>query len=109
MAGHAPCYLAAARGEQPMNYRTGDCVYPADLPRRFLCRVTEAQSFAMGGEHFQILKLEPLEGPWRPGTMLVREDGAVRPAVASLARRDPVGRRAAGSVRPAAQLDGEAA
>jgi len=71
-----------------MTYRAGDCVYPADLPRRFLCRVTEAQSFSMGTQRFQILNLEPLEGPWRPGTTLVRDDSGVRPARAHLMRRD---------------------
>ena len=63
-----------------MAYRPGDCVYLADLPRRFLCRVADAESYAVGDHTFQILNLEPLEGPWRPGTILVRDDSAVHPA-----------------------------
>jgi len=57
-------------------YQTGDYVYPADMPRRLLCRVAEAESWGT----FQILKLRPLEGPWPPGTHLIRLDKAVRPA-----------------------------
>ena len=57
-------------------YQTGDYVYPADLPRRLLCRVAEAESWGT----FQILKLRPLEGPWPPGTHLIRLDEGVRAA-----------------------------
>ena len=57
-----------------MKYRPGDYVSPADLPRRFVCRVLEAESIHGGA---QILKLEPLEGPWSRGTFLVRFDSAV--------------------------------
>ena len=62
-----------------MMYRHGDYVYPADLPRRFVCRVTAAQSFDVGRSISQILKLEPLTGPWPAGTQLVRLDAQVRP------------------------------
>ena len=57
-----------------MKYRPGDYVSPADLPRRFVCRVLEAESIHGGA---QILKLEPLEGPWSRGTFLVRFDSGV--------------------------------
>lgn len=63
-----------------MMYQAGDYVYPADLPRRLLCRVAAAESLSIRAGTFQILKLEPLEGPWRPGTCLVRLDETVRPA-----------------------------
>lgn len=63
-----------------MTYHRGDWVYPADLPRRFLCRIVEAQSVCIDGGRFQILALEPVEGPWAPGTVLVRDDGTVCPA-----------------------------
>ena len=62
-----------------MMYRHGDYVYPADLPRRFVCRVAAAQSFDVGRGTSQILKLEPLTGPWPAGTQLVRLDAQVRP------------------------------
>jgi len=58
-------------------YQPGDCVYPADLPRRFLCRVSGAESFSTSAGTSQILRLQPLEGPWPPGTILIRLDGAV--------------------------------
>lgn len=63
-------------------YEPGDYVYPADLPRRLLCRVTRAESAATRAGTFQILTLEPLEGPWSdwPETQLVRLDEAVLPA-----------------------------
>ena len=60
-----------------MMYRAGDHVWPADLPGRFLCRVVNAESFRIGSGISQILKLEPLEGPWPPGTCLIRLEGAV--------------------------------
>lgn len=66
-----------------MGYRTGDYVYPADLPRRLLCRVTGTVEGATHGGRFQILTLEPLEGPWLewPGIgALVRLDDGVRRA-----------------------------
>lgn len=61
-------------------FHTGDFVYPTDLPRRFLCRVTEEESFRVESGTAQILKLAPLEGPWPEGTLLVRPDVWVRPA-----------------------------
>ena len=61
-------------------YRLGDYVYPSDLPRRFLCRVAAAENFNVPAGTSQILRLEPLEGPWPRGTLLVRLDKAVRAA-----------------------------
>ena len=61
-------------------YQPGDYVYPTDLPRRVLCRVTQAESLNPPGEGFQILKLTPLEGTWEAGTQLVRFAEVVRPA-----------------------------
>jgi len=58
-------------------YQPGDCVYPADLPRRFLCRVAGAENFSTGAGISQILRLQPLEGPWPEGTILIRLDGTV--------------------------------
>jgi hypothetical protein len=63
-----------------MFYKPGDHVYPSDLPRRFLCRVEQVESFRVRDGVTQILKLEPLEGPWLVGTHLIRLDGAVIPA-----------------------------
>jgi hypothetical protein len=63
-----------------MLYQPGDYVCPSDLPRRFLCRVEQAESFEPGDGTAQILKLEPLEGPWAAGTRLIRLGGVVIPA-----------------------------
>ena len=63
-----------------MLYQPGDYVCPSDLPRRFLCRVEQVESINLGIGLSQILKLEPLEGPWPAGTHLIRLDGAVIPA-----------------------------
>jgi hypothetical protein len=66
-----------------MKYNLGDYVYPVDLPRRVLCRVSGADRGRTRSGPFQILTLEPLEGPWRewPDTgFLVRLDGDVLPA-----------------------------
>ncbi len=68
-----------------MAFRPGDYVYPADLPRRLLCRVTSAECGTTEGGAFQILTLEPLERPeseWPDGTLLVRLDEHVLPAPA---------------------------
>lgn len=62
-----------------MLYQTGDYVYPADLPRPHLCRVAQAETLRFRGGRAQMLKLEPLEGPWPPGTNLVRLDEYVMP------------------------------
>ena len=70
--------------EERTVYQTGDYVYPADLPRRWLCRVARADSARAADGAFQILTLEPLEGPWRswPETQLVvRFDQDVLPAL----------------------------
>ena len=64
-----------------MTYRTGDYVFPTDLPRRFLCRVAESETLVVGRERCQILKLQPLEGPWPPQTTLIRLDPSVMRAV----------------------------
>ena len=63
-----------------MIYQPGDYVYPADLPRPLLCRVTRAENLAIRKGTSQVLKLEPLEGPWPSGTTLVRLDEYVLPA-----------------------------
>jgi hypothetical protein len=86
-----------------MLYEIGDYVYPSDLPRPVKCRVEEVERRALaGGEVIQILTLAPLDGPWRPGTLLVRLDGAVRPAKGSRGRPTRMAvRRAAVSARSA--------
>jgi hypothetical protein len=90
-----------------MTYHCGDCVYPADLPRRYLCRVAMAERIDLQPGAFQMLTLEPLEGPWGPGTLLMRDDSAVRPARAPrVARRQRNRREAIGT---GATFDGEAA
>ena len=64
-------------------FQLGDYVYPADLPRRLLCRVARAETARTRTGTFQIPTLEPLEGPWRswPETsQVVRLDEDVRPA-----------------------------
>jgi len=63
-----------------MLYQLGDYVCPSDLPRRFLCRVEQVESFKVRDGLAQILKLAPLEGPWRAETRLIRQDGDVIPA-----------------------------
>ena len=81
-----------------MAFRPGDYVYPADLPRRLLCRVAAAESGRTRTGTFQILTLEPLEKPWSdwPGpNLVVRFDEAVRPAPARDLWRGAVGRPAA--------------
>ena len=63
-----------------MLYQPGDYVCPSDLPRRFLCRVEQVESFDVRDGLAQILKLAPLEGPWPAETRLIRLDGDVIPA-----------------------------
>ena len=63
-----------------MIYQSGDYVYPADLPRPVLCRVSKAENVHVRNGLSQILKLEPLDGPWPEGTTLVRLDEYVVPA-----------------------------
>jgi hypothetical protein len=68
-----------------MAFRPGDYVYPADLPRRLLCRVVAVESGRTRTGAFQILTLEPLEGPWSDwphATPIMRFDEAVRAAPA---------------------------
>ena len=60
-------------------YTRGDHVFLTDLPRRFLCRVVDAESFNVGSARSQMLKLAPLEGPWTPDTLLIRLDHSVTP------------------------------
>ena len=62
-----------------MLYQPGDYVYPADLPRRLLCRVQQAETLKLRGGVAQMLRLEPLEGPWPTGTKLIRLDEYVMP------------------------------
>ena len=66
-----------------MTFRRGDYVYPADLPRRLLCRVASAETGTTPTGAFQILTLEPLDKPWsewRERTLIVRFDEDVLPA-----------------------------
>lgn len=72
--------MEAVCEEQARLYDAGDYVYPTDLPRRHLCRVTVAEEFNADGRTSQILKLEPMIGPWPPGTCLIRLNSAVIPA-----------------------------
>ncbi len=64
-------------------FRTGDYVIPVDLPRSVLCRVAQAESAHTSTGAFQILTLEPLQGPWReehPRDPVIRFDQDVRRA-----------------------------
>jgi hypothetical protein len=63
-----------------MTYQRGDYVYPADLPRPLLCRVSRAETLAVRKGCSQLLRLQPLEGPWPTGTELIRLDNWVLPA-----------------------------
>jgi hypothetical protein len=66
-------------------FHLGDYVYPVDLPRRLLCRVAGAEIGRTATGPFQILTLEPLEGPWRgwpEAGAVVRFDEDVQPACA---------------------------
>jgi hypothetical protein len=64
-----------------MTYEPGDLVYPADLPRRVLCRVLRAECIHIGGSPHQMLRLEPLEGQhWHQGLSLIRRGDMVLPA-----------------------------
>ena len=65
-----------------MLYQPGDYVCPADLPRPIVCRVQDVESLSVGRDVSQILKLEPLDGPWPAGTLLIRLDAAVVPVPA---------------------------
>lgn len=63
-----------------MPYRPGDYVYPTDLTRPTLCRIEQADSLGPAPDSAQLLELTPLEGPWPPGTTLIRLDASVIPA-----------------------------
>ncbi len=68
-----------------MAFRPGDYVYPADLPRRLLCRVATAESGRTRTGAFQILTLEALARPWSDWPhpdLIVRFGEAVRRAPA---------------------------
>ncbi len=65
-----------------MLYQPGDYVCPADVPRPIICRVEDVESLRVGREVSQVLKLEPLEGPWPAGTLLIRLDATVVPVPA---------------------------
>src|SRR5207302_4277959 len=71
-----------ASGGVLMLYQPGDYVCPADLPRPIICRVEDVESLRVGREVSQVLKLEPLEGPWPAGTLLIRLDATVVPVPA---------------------------
>jgi hypothetical protein len=66
-----------------MPFRLGDYVYPNDLPRRFPCRVTDAETLALASGMTQLLRLAPLVGPWPDGTVLIRFGDSVMPIGAS--------------------------
>ena len=61
-----------------MNFQPGDYVYPVDLPRRVLCRVTGVDT----SDGVQILTLQALEKPWSDldAPLIVRFDEDVQPA-----------------------------
>ena len=67
-----------------MSFQPGDYVYPVDLPRRVLCRVTGVDT----SDGVQILTLQALEKPWSDldAPLIVRFDGDVRPAAAGAAQ-----------------------
>jgi hypothetical protein len=61
-----------------MSFQPGDYVYPVDLPRRVLCRVTGVDT----SDGVQILTLQALEKPWSDldTPLIVRFDGDVQRA-----------------------------
>jgi hypothetical protein len=64
-----------------VSYGLDDYVVPTDLPRPFVCRVTQAH--AVPNTSLQVLELDPLDGPWPHGTRLIRGSDSVRPATSS--------------------------
>ena len=64
--------------EERGQYEVGDFVIPVDLPRIFVCYVTNAYPIGQGDD--QLLELQPLDGPWPIGTLLIRMDHLVRAA-----------------------------
>ena len=83
-----------------MLYQPGDYVCPADLPRPIICRVEDVESLRVGREVSQVLKLEPLEGPWPAGTLLIRLDATVVPVPARTLWRGRAFLRLPGVSRP---------
>ena len=83
-----------------MLYQPGDYVCPADLPRPIICRVEDVESLRVGREVSQVLKLEPLEGPWPAGTLLIRLDATVVPVPARTLWRGRAFLRLPGMSRP---------
>ena len=53
-------------------YQTGDYVYPADMPRRLLCRVAEAESWGT------LIRLDETVRPARVRAALVPEADSPR-------------------------------
>jgi hypothetical protein len=93
-----------------MTFKRGDYVYPRDLPRRFLCLVSDAEALRVRGGTAQILKLAPLEGPWPEGRFLIRLGRAVRPvACRGVVPRGTPRRRKEIRGMPKAETGGEAA
>jgi len=64
--------------EKRKRYEVGAFVIPVDLPRLFVCYVTNAHP--IGEDDDQLLELQPLDGPWPIGTLLIRMDHMVRAA-----------------------------
>jgi hypothetical protein len=63
-----------------MRYQPGDLVYPADLPRRVLCRVVATKQIASRDGGGQALRLKPVSGqPWHPPGVFVRLNAGVLP------------------------------
>src|SRR5262245_33849037 len=62
-------------------YQVGAFVVPTDLPREFVCQITQA--YSVEGTPLQVLELRHFDGPWPRSTKLVRGSDWVRPAVAS--------------------------
>jgi len=92
-------------------YDRGDYVFLVDLPRPFLCRVLDAETFTVGSSRSQMLKLAPLDGPWPADTTLIRLDHCVKPCdvrsrwrapFSRAGRRDTAHRPAHRNVRRAA-------
>jgi len=78
-------------------FQPGDYVYPSNLPRRVLCRVADTEVAQTRTGTFQILTLEPLEGPLAEAATshLLRFDDDVLPASArDLWLRCPAGAHA---------------
>jgi len=88
-----------------VTYECGDYVCPTDLPRRFVCKISDAETVGLGAETIQILKLEPMEGPWPVGTFLIRLDASVVPVVSADRWKRRGLRRSGTAARPAAPRD----